>query len=31
MVISIEDKKARAEMLALNDHAIEISDMNKWF
>ena len=31
MVISMEDKKARAEMLALNDHAIEISGMNKWF
>jgi general L-amino acid transport system ATP-binding protein len=31
MVISANGKKARAEMLALNDYAIEISDMNKWF
>jgi general L-amino acid transport system ATP-binding protein len=27
----VKDKKARAEMLALNESAIEISDMNKWF
>ncbi|MDA0362155.1 MAG: amino acid ABC transporter ATP-binding protein [Proteobacteria bacterium] len=31
MVMLVKDKKARAEMLALNESAIEISDMNKWF